>query len=406
MLRLFFLFFKKRLGWILAMILLCVGMNFILNADLGTEKPTIASLEKVKLVLAYESADGNLLTLTSPERAKEVEGEDGLALEMLMQRLRKTGAVYLNIEADDKNLRDLIFLESVDAVIRVPAGFVNDLRTNADVPAYNLRLGKENIKTFNLKQDLDLFFRLGATSLREGRSFEDWNHLASYELKVERVGSPVTGNHGRINYLIMTRMLPFYLLILVTQILGLTILELRRSSLQLRLRSTPCSVLRQTLETWLAQFMISMSLLLLFLVLIGLLVRGDRSLYFRLLPQLLLNGTALSFSLVGLSHLLGTLIRDPKIFAGAQNTLSLAFSMLSGVFIALEDLGDGIRALASCFPIYYYVLYNKELATDGGRTTYYLLIQFLFGFVYLLLAFLVDKMRQAGDITKFRELEA
>ncbi len=69
-----------------------------------------------------------------------------------------------------------------------------------------------------------------------------------------------------------------------------------------------------------------------------------------------LNLSAFLFVALGIVFLLGQTLKKTTVISMASNVLSLGMCFLSGVFVPLEYMGDGIVRLAHLLPSYWYVL--------------------------------------------------
>lgn len=79
-----------------------------------------------------------------------------------------------------------------------------------------------------------------------------------------------------------------------------------------------------------------------------------------------LNVFSFLFVAMAIVFLLGQILRKNTVIGMVSNVLSLGLSFLSGIFVPLEYLGDGIIRLAHFLPTYWYVLGVRFIDSYAG----------------------------------------
>jgi ABC-2 type transport system permease protein len=120
---------------------------------------------------------------------------------------------------------------------------------------------------------------------------------------------------------------------------------------------------------------------------------------------LCLNALVFMIACLGISFLLGTLIKKRNAQAPLQNTLTLAFSFLSGAFVPQFMLGKTVLTIASFTPNYWYIKSNHAIAAlssfslgNIAPVLNNMLIVLGFGAAALLVAMAISKKRSAGGL--------
>jgi ABC-2 type transport system permease protein len=108
---------------------------------------------------------------------------------------------------------------------------------------------------------------------------------------------------------------------------------------------------------------------------------------------------------LGISFLLGTLIKKRNAQAPLQNTLTLAFSFLSGAFVPQFMLGKTVLTIASFTPTYWYIKSNHAIVAlsnfslgNIAPVLFNMLVVLGFGAAALLVAMAISKKRSAGGL--------
>lgn len=118
---------------------------------------------------------------------------------------------------------------------------------------------------------------------------------------------------------------------------------------------------------------------------------------------LLFGVNTLAFLFVSLSvvFLLGQLLKKTTSISMASNVLALGMSFLTGVFVPLEYLGEGIIRLAHFLPSYWYILGVRliDSGMEGGdfaKLCEYMGIQLLFAVAIIAIGLAYSKAKTSG----------
>lgn len=107
----------------------------------------------------------------------------------------------------------------------------------------------------------------------------------------------------------------------------------------------------------------------------------------------LLNMFTFSLSIVMLIVAISNFNIKPDFAAGLTNIIGLSFCFLGGIFVPLEFLGEGAKAIGRFLPTYWYSEAIERIKNGGGISDILncLLIQLLFGFMVMAIGLAIGK---------------
>lgn len=110
------------------------------------------------------------------------------------------------------------------------------------------------------------------------------------------------------------------------------------------------------------------------------------------------NSVVFAFTAMGMSFLIGTLLKSRNAISAVSNVVSLGPSFISGVFVPQELLGSGVLSMARVTPTYWYVTANNRIASIGtlqeAKTQSvftFMIIVFGFGILFFILSSLAGR---------------
>jgi ABC-2 type transport system permease protein len=310
---------------------------------------------------------------------------------------------------DDKNdaLKDALFFHSVEYAVKIPKGF-----TEAFMKGENVSLEAagtpDSANAVFLQTLVDRYFATAALYVKYGKG-NDQAGLArlvrtdlgkTAPMRVES-SAPVRPNEGQ--YLYVFNYLSYTLFAVL--ILGVTTFMLTFNETDLKRRNI-CAPIRSAsmnLQMFLANMVFGV-------VCWALMAGLGVAIYFREMLSLqglwlCLNALVFMIACLGISFLLGTLIKKRNAQAPLQNTLTLAFSFLSGAFVPQFMLGKTVLTIASFTPNYWYIKSNHAIAAlssfslgNIAPVLNNMLIVLGFGAAALLVAMAISKKRSAGGL--------
>ena len=110
------------------------------------------------------------------------------------------------------------------------------------------------------------------------------------------------------------------------------------------------------------------------------------------------NSAVFAFTAMGMSFLIGTLLKSRNAISAVSNVVSLGPSFISGVFVPQELLGSSVLSMAKVTPTYWYVTANNRIASIGtlqeaqSQSVFtFMIIVFGFGLLFFILSSLAGR---------------
>ena len=313
-----------------------------------------------------------------------------------------------DIRSDDDALKDALFFHTVEYAIKIPAGFTKAFLDGEEM-ALEAAGTPDSTQAMLLGTLVDKYFATAALYVKYGKS-NDLNEIAklvhsdlslSAPIQVS-VKAPVVVNSDGVHIYVFNYM--SYSLFAVL-ILGVTTFMLTFNETDIKRRNlcAPLPVYNMNLQMFLANIV--------FGVICWALLAGMAVVIFAkdMLSAkgvwLCLNALAYMLSALGICFLLGSLIKKRSAQAPLQNTLTLAFSFLSGAFVPQAMLDKTVLSIASFTPNYWFIKNNHAIAAlrdfsagEMGPILMNMLILLGFGAAALLTALAIAKKRTSGGL--------
>lgn len=293
--------------------------------------------------------------------------EDTPLIRGFLAHLEKS-AVIRPLEDEENLIQDALYFRNISFLVRIPKGF-----TEAFLRQEEVTLGKTvvpgSVSSIYTELAIDTYFNTARMILAAAPN------LTSEELaeKVEKAlaqTTPITlKSYGtEASTPGMSRYFFNYMAYSLVSILvlgtSLVMLVWKDLDLYRRTEISPLRRSRISLEKYLALGVFTLitwgTLILTYYVLYRGESRQSTSILF------VINSFILAFTSLGMSFLIGTLMKSRNAISGVSNVLSLGPSFISGVFVPQELLGAGVLALAHVTPTYWYVTANGLISTLGS----------------------------------------
>ena len=265
-----------------------------------------------------------------------------------------------------ETIQDALYFRSLHMVIRIPEGFTDSVLVGSPLTIETQTVpGSTEAMQVNLL--INQYLHLAKLyTVAEGGAAIDAETLASsiaavmnQTAKVELIDPNPKAVQGDLmpfffNYLSYSYM--FVMILGVSSIM----LVFNRKEIKRRNACGPVSSLTVSMQILLA---IALFAVVVWLILVALCLAFDfrnalkvNTLYF------MLNSVIFGISVLGLSFLLGTLIKGKEASSAIANIITLSSCFISGVFVPQAFLGEGVLRVASYFPTYWYVKANLKIA--------------------------------------------
>ncbi len=302
-------------------------------------------------------------------------------------------------------LKDALFFHAVEYAVKIPQGFTRAFLNGEDA-ALETAGAQDSVNGVLLRTLADRYFATAGLYAKFGGNLtqEEIVRLTRRDLSLSaglRMESAAPAAQDEGVYLYVFNYISYSLLAVL--ILGVTSFMLTFNETDLRRRNmcAPIPSFHMNMQMFLANIVFG-------IVCWALMAGMGFVLYFRDMAtpaglMLLLNSFVFTISCLGISFLLGTLIKKRAAQAPLQNTLTLAFSFLGGAFVPQFLMGKTVLTIASFTPTYWYIKSNHlivslhdfsmaSLAPVFGNMA----VLLGFGAAFLLVALAIAKKRSAG----------
>ncbi len=304
-------------------------------------------------------------------------------------------------------LKDALFFHSVEYAVKIPKGFTEAFMKGEDVSLEAAGTPDSTNAVF-LQTLVDRYFATAALYVKYGRGYDqamlaqlvraDLNKTAPVWVESSTPVRPNEGQHLYVfNYMSYT--------LFAVLILGVTtfMLSFNETDLKRRNLCAPIRSASMNLQMFLAN-MVFGTVCWVLMSGLGVAIYAKEMISIQGL-WLCLNAFVFMIACLGISFLLGTLIKKRNSQAPLQNTLTLAFSFLSGAFVPQFMLGKTVLTIASFTPTYWYIKSNHAITalssfslTNIAPVLFNMLIVLGFGAASLLVAMAISKKRSAGGL--------
>lgn len=297
------------------------------------------------------------------------------------------------MENDLDNIKDQIFLEVVDAVIIIPEDFVTfveDKQKSLEIVRDDRKMG-----ALQVENEINKFLAFANAKYSDGEF-----HLSEVKTALNKVvevelikGAKTFQASGAATWFRYYYNFTSYIIIAIyVAVIGLIMVDFNSKNIQDRMKISSKTLLRFNTEMYLGQVVIGLSITTIF-VLLSIVLKAKHLSQVDFLKYVL-NIYVFSFSILCFTFLINNLTNSRFLINGISTVASLGTSFISGVLVPQELLGERVLAIAKFFPTYYFVKINEMQVNSFGQIRYELLMQALFGIVFLSLGLYFSKIKQ------------
>ncbi len=299
----------------------------------------------------------------------------------------------VNMDLDLDFIKDQIFLEVVDAVVIIPKDFQNLVQNKEK----SLEIIRDDRKmgSIQIENELNKFLAFANAKYQDG----DFDLLGvrtalNSEVEVELLkgeeASSATGASTWFQYYF--NFTSYIIIAIYVAVIGLVMTDFNNKKIQDRMKISSKTFLSFNKEMYLGQVVLGLLITTIF-VLGSILLKGK---YISEVPfsKHLINIYVFSFAILCFTFLITNLTTSRFVINGLSTVASLGTAFISGVMVPQEFLGEKVLSIAKFFPTYYFVRINETKINSLGDIRYELLMQVLFGIVFLSLGLYFGKIRQ------------
>ena len=308
----------------------------------------------------------------------------------LKQELSKT-ADFVDLEDNTEKIQDALYYREVTYIVRVPKGFTEKImngekatieRTTVPDSVYGTYIDMKinrylNMAELYVKSDAGVTQEKLVSSLKSDLSKSAAVTMTSVQKKADTNSKPFTSYY--FNYL--AYVLPAVL------IFGVAVMLQTINGRELRNR-TFCSP--TTPKAFYLQLLLAIAIFSVacWLILILPCMALDPKNFFQTSTRyMILNSLAFLLSCVGISYLIGSLVRGMSAISALANVCTLGPCFIAGVFVPQTFLSSSVLKLASFTPTYWFVKANDALGAATNISSE--LLSGYYGDIVIELAFAV-----------------
>lgn len=324
--------------------------------------------------------------------------EDTPLVRGFIENLRETAEI-VTLKDEEATISDALYFRVVTYVIRIPEGFTETFMGQEDVMVEIETIPGSAGNTYT-DLAVNSFFQTAALylaadeTLTEEALVEETVSALSERTPVEVKSQNQQKEDGYAKFYF--NYMSYSLVSILVLGTSLIMLVWKDKDLYERTEVSPLKRESISLQKYLA---LSVFTLLTWVVLNGayFVVNTQSNLDLRTLLHMG-NSVVFAFTAMGMSFLIGTLLKSRNAISAVSNVVSLGPSFISGVFVPQELLGSGVLSMAKVTPTYWYVTANNRIASIGtlqeAKTQSvftFMLIVFGFGLLFFILSSLAGR---------------
>ena len=324
--------------------------------------------------------------------------EDTPLVNGFIENLRETAEI-VELKDEEATISDALYFRVVTYVIRIPEGFTETFMGQEDVMVEIESIPGSAGNTYT-DLAVNSFFQTAALylaadeTLTEEALVEETVSALSERTPVEVKSQNQQKEDGYAKFYF--NYMSYSLVSILVLGTSLIMLVWKDKDLYERTEVSPLKRESISLQKYLA---LSVFTLLTWVVLNGayFIVNTQSTLDLRTLLHMG-NSVVFAFTAMGMSFLIGTLLKSRNAISAVSNVVSLGPSFISGVFVPQELLGSGVLSMARVTPTYWYVTANNRIASIGtlqeaqAQSVFtFMIIVFGFGLLFFILSSLAGR---------------
>jgi ABC-2 type transport system permease protein len=299
----------------------------------------------------------------------------------------------VDIIDDEEYIKEQIFLEVVDAAIVIPEDF--DQKVINKEEALLVYKDARKQQSIQLQNQVNKFLVFANATYENGMfNLGDVNRALAAETEVELVKcESSTVNQAASQWFGNYFNFAGYVTIAIyIAVIGLVMADFKDSKIKNRMKISAKKFFQLNKEIYTGQLTLALLITLVFIS-GSILFKGNYIAEVNF-SKYVINLLVFSFSILCVTFLINNLSRNKFVINALATVLSLGTSLISGVMVPQEILGDKVLAIAKFFPVYYFVKANDMSINSILDIRYELIMQLLFAVAFLLIGLYFSKRAQ------------
>lgn len=294
---------------------------------------------------------------------------------------------------DEEYIKEQIFLEIADAVIVIPEDFDEKvINEENSIQMYN---DDRKIESMQIQNQVNKFLTFANATYENGEfNLEDLKVALNEEANVELIKSKnKMANEGVANWFkYYYNFTSYVILAIYIATIGLVMADFKDENIASRMKISSKKFLKFNMEMYLGQLTIASMITLIFIV--GSIMLKGKYIGEVNFGKYVLNTVVFSLSALCLTFLINNITRNKFVINAMATVFSLGTSFISGVMVPQQFLSEKTLMIAKFFPTYYFVRVNEMTVNSFSDMRFEILMQLLFGAVFLLMGLYFSKTAQ------------
>lgn len=311
-------------------------------------------------------------------------------------------ANIVELEDSEESIQDALYFRAVYMIIRIPKDFGN-ISNTGEIKPIDVIVIPDAPETIQVQNHINQFLKLvsatkiGYPELSEASLAMKIDALAVKETKVSMANDAKQGIEGDLMPFFFNYMAYSYMYIVIIGV-STIMLVFGRKDLKMRNTCSPITGYQNSSQLLMANGVFALIVWVLLIIISF--VMDFRNVFKMNTVYFILNSFVFGASILGLSFLIGNLVKGKQALSAIAGIVTLSACFISGVFVPQAFLGEGVLKAASFFPTYWYVKGNLIIGdltsfTNGHLSELYstLLIEAGFALAFIMIALVVGKRR-------------
>ena len=360
------------------------------------------------IALAVSSQEGKSTEVAFEASSYQfaVFDEDNSAVSKALVQYLETDNEKVTIADSKESIQDELYNRNVYSVLRIPEGFGDSLRDEEvkkiDITSVPGTVYKETFESLTT-QYITVLRGYLAGGFTEEEAIKKAGSVDNSEISVAVEGGSST-KHSSVYFFFAY--VPYILLSLCIVGISPVLVVFHKKDVRDRIQCSSYSLMKTNRELILGT--VTAGLLFGVLYFLCSLIGAGGAVISVKGVLACINMFAFLFVALGIVFLLGQVLKKTTAISMVSNVLALGMSFLTGIFVPLEFLGDGIIQLAHFLPSYWYILGVRliDTYTEGADLTLlwqYVGIQLLFVAAIIAVGLAYSRIKTVGIALPFRK---
>ena len=363
------------------------------------------------IALAVSSQEGKSTEVAFEASSYQfaVFDEDNSAVTKALVQYLETDNEKVTIADSNESIQDELYNRNVYSVLRIPKGFGDSLKNGKEVKKIDITsvtgtVYKETFESLTT-QYITMLRGYLAGGFTEEEAIKKAGSVDGSEISVAVEGGSSTKHSSVYHFFAYV---PYILLSLCIVGISPVLVVFHKKDVRDRIQCSSYSLMKTNRELILGTVTAGLMFGVLYF-LCSLIGAGGAVISVKGVLACM-NMFAFLFVALGIVFLLGQVLKKTTAISMVSNVLALGMSFLTGIFVPLEFLGDGLIQFAHFLPSYWYILGVRliDSYTGGADLTLlwqYVGIQLLFAVAIIAVGLAYSRIKMVGIALPFRKAQ-